>query len=58
MNNYNLLNRLGGFIAELTAFYRDISQELPQLQFVDVKKRLKRRLFQQTAAPMSETMTI
>lgn len=35
MNNYSILKRLADFICELTDFYRELSEELPQLRFTD-----------------------
>lgn len=34
MNTYEKLNRLGEIIGELVGLYGDLSEELPQLQFV------------------------
>jgi hypothetical protein len=37
MNNYQKLNRLGEIIAELTVLYREFTEELPKLDFVDAR---------------------
>lgn len=34
MNNFSILKRLADFICELTDFYRELSEELPQLRIV------------------------
>lgn len=53
MNTYEKLNKLGEIIAELTALYRDISEDLPKLDVVgafaptnsEVKKMLARACY-------------
>ena len=37
MNTYEKLNRLGDIIGELVGLYGELSQELPQLHFVDAR---------------------
>lgn len=34
MNTYEKLNKLGEIIGELTVLYRELSEELPKLEFV------------------------
>jgi hypothetical protein len=51
MNNYEALNKLGDVIAELTAIYRNIAEDLPKLHFVgeivpnDNAKKMPQTLF-------------
>lgn len=51
MNTYQQLKRLGEIIAELTALYGELSEELPRLEFVGAPapanselKKMTRRL--------------
>lgn len=52
MNTYQQLKRLGEIIAELTALYGELSEELPRLEFVGAHapanselKKMPRRLY-------------